>query len=65
MYFTLFIIPMPLYSVHPDIRDLPSIVPEHVANLTAHVVEAELTDRIAKITRMIDAGTYDPEIPNG
>jgi hypothetical protein len=47
--------------MHPDLRDLPSVVPEPWLNITGQVVEAELTRRMAKATLMIEAGTYGPE----
>jgi hypothetical protein len=43
----------------PDLRDLPSLVPDEWRNATAQVIEAELGARIAKALRIIDSGSYD------
>jgi transmembrane E3 ubiquitin-protein ligase len=51
------------FRIHPDIRDVPSIVPADHSNETARVVELELASRIAKFLQLIDSGTYDTETP--
>jgi transmembrane E3 ubiquitin-protein ligase len=57
--FSLWLYTDPTYRIRPDLRDLPSLVPDEWRNTTGEVVEAELGARIAKARRMIEAGLYD------
>lgn len=42
-----------------DLRNLPSLVPPARLNETAHIVEAELISRTAKLKERVEAGTID------
>ncbi|KAF9266758.1 hypothetical protein L218DRAFT_921385 [Marasmius fiardii PR-910] len=45
-----------------DIRYLPAIVPDYLQNDTAHLIEPELTTRMEKLKRLIDAGIIEQEV---
>ncbi|KAJ7066593.1 hypothetical protein C8F01DRAFT_1123824 [Mycena amicta] len=47
---------------HVDLRYLPSIVPEAYRNDTAQIVEPELTSRIEKLRKLIDAGVIEQDL---
>jgi hypothetical protein len=44
-----------------DIRLFPSLVPDSAKNETARVIEPELTARINKLKKLIDAGVVDQD----
>ncbi|KAJ7504432.1 hypothetical protein B0H11DRAFT_516924 [Mycena galericulata] len=46
---------------HVDLRFLPSIVPSAFRNETARIIEPELSSRIDKLRRLIDAGVIEQE----
>ncbi|KAG5643798.1 hypothetical protein DXG03_009621 [Asterophora parasitica] len=49
---------------HIDIRLLPSLVPTSAKNETAQLIEPELTARINKLNKLIDAGIVDESTSN-
>jgi hypothetical protein len=48
---------------HIDIRQLPSLTPERLRNITSVAVEAELDRRVKKLTRLVEAGSLDLDEP--
>lgn len=54
-----------MHRHHPDLRYVPSLVPEHRRNETAAVIEVEEYYRISKNREKVDAGTLDPDQDDG
>ncbi|KAF8508917.1 hypothetical protein JB92DRAFT_2950348 [Gautieria morchelliformis] len=44
-----------------DLRELPSLVPSHIRNATAHALTPELDRRIARLNNLIDSGSVESD----